>query len=55
MEYSLIVPMSCATISDCQDTAPAPDLSWLVIPAVILVVVVIAVVVYFTIKGSRGL
>ena len=54
MAYRLIVLASCATPTNCQDTATSPDLDWLVILAVVLVVVVIAVLVYFAIKGSRG-
>jgi hypothetical protein len=54
MEYMPFVPASCATDTNCQDTNAFPDLGWLAIPGVILCVVVIAVVVYFAIRGSRG-
>lgn len=54
MEFTPIVPVSCANTTPCKDTGAFPDLGWLAIPEVILCVVVIAVIVYFAIKGSRG-
>lgn len=55
MNYTQIVPTSCATSSNCQDTTTSPDLSWLVIPGLVLATVVIATLIYFAIKGGKGL
>jgi hypothetical protein len=49
------LPASCATDAACQDTGTGPDLSWLTIPAIVLVVVVVCVVVYYARRGGRGL
>ncbi|GAA2071914.1 hypothetical protein GCM10009840_00450 [Pseudolysinimonas kribbensis] len=49
------VPTSCATTGPCHDTGTFPDLSWLAVPGLILAVIVIGIIVYFAIKGSRGL
>jgi len=50
------VPASCAVaVTDCQDTGAGPDLGWLALPAVVLVVVVISVIVSFARRDGRGL
>jgi hypothetical protein len=56
VNYIVTVPTSCATgtDADCQDTATSPDLAWLAIPGLVLVIVVIAAIVYFTVRGTRG-
>lgn len=41
-------------VSECQDTATGSDLGWLTIPAILVVVVVIAVIVHFARAGGRG-
>ncbi|NNC10883.1 hypothetical protein HII28_03180 [Planctomonas sp. JC2975] len=54
MDASIIVHASCATPSPCQDTSAQPDLGWLIIPGLLIVLVVVGLIVYFGIKGNRG-
>lgn len=49
------VPTSCAHAGPCQDTGTFPDPSWLGIAGLIIAAIVIGIIVYFAIKGSRGL
>jgi len=52
---SFSAPTSCAVaVATCDDTGTGPDLGWLTVPAVVLVVVVISVLVYFGRSGGRG-
>jgi hypothetical protein len=48
-----VIPLSCA-VAPRDDTVPGPDLSWLMVPGLLLVAAVVAAIVYFAVKGSRG-
>lgn len=50
----LALPTSCAVDVDvCEDTG-ATDWDWLVIPAVVICVVVVAAMIWYAARGSRG-
>lgn len=46
---------SCAVgTGECQDTGAWPDPAWLAPIGMIVAIVVIAVIVYYAVRGSRG-